>query len=212
MQKTSITHDINVVSDSLKGQKISAALYLVTNHLSDNDPIKAGLRRCAVALLESSTDRPEKVQLIINLLQAAALAHIVSEQNVTILIQEITRYVQGSTHPKGVFGTLFDGLPEENSTISSKTKQFSSVSYMTDRSTADSKSHSSILEIKNKRQNQILTFINMRKSAGIKDIAALFPDVSEKTIQRELGVLVESGKITKRGSKRWSLYMTVGVK
>jgi predicted HTH transcriptional regulator len=62
---------------------------------------------------------------------------------------------------------------------------------------------------KNKRQSDILSFINQRKSAVIKDIAALFPDVSEKTIQRELGALVDAGKITKRGSKRWSIYLAV---
>jgi DeoR/GlpR family transcriptional regulator of sugar metabolism len=67
-----------------------------------------------------------------------------------------------------------------------------------------------IFENKNKRQHTILSFINDRKSAAIKDIAALFPDISEKTIQRELGTLVALGKITKRGNKRWSLYMAVG--
>ncbi len=64
-------------------------------------------------------------------------------------------------------------------------------------------------ENKNKRQNDILSFINEKKAVAIKDISALFSDVSEKTIQRELGVLVEKGKITKRGSKRWSVYMAI---
>jgi predicted HTH transcriptional regulator len=62
---------------------------------------------------------------------------------------------------------------------------------------------------KNARQDTILSFINDRKSVVIKDIVSLFPDVSEKTIQRELNKLVENGKITKRGSKRWSVYMAV---
>jgi predicted HTH transcriptional regulator len=62
---------------------------------------------------------------------------------------------------------------------------------------------------KDSRQEKILSFINERKSAVIKDITALFPEVSEKTIQRELGSLIDTGRITKRGSKRWSMYMAV---
>ena len=71
------------------------------------------------------------------------------------------------------------------------------------------KKFESISDNKYKRQSEILSFINNKKSVAIKDISALFPDVSEKTIQRELGALVSTGKITKRGSKRWSLYMAV---
>jgi hypothetical protein len=62
---------------------------------------------------------------------------------------------------------------------------------------------------KSARQDTILSFINERKSAVIKDIISLFPEVSEKTIQRELNALIDSGRITKRGTKRWSIYMAV---
>ena len=62
---------------------------------------------------------------------------------------------------------------------------------------------------KENRKNSILKLINDKKSVVIKDITTLFPDVSEKTIQRELTSLIEEGRITKRGSKRWSIYMAV---
>jgi predicted HTH transcriptional regulator len=67
-----------------------------------------------------------------------------------------------------------------------------------------------IYKVKGDRQQTIMTFIDDRKAASIKDISALFTDVSEKTIQRELSSLVASGKISKRGSKRWSVYMAAG--
>jgi DeoR/GlpR family transcriptional regulator of sugar metabolism len=66
-----------------------------------------------------------------------------------------------------------------------------------------------INENKSKRQDAILSLINERKSVGIKDISVLFSDTSEKTIQRELSTLVAAGKITKRGEKRWSVYLSV---
>ncbi|MEI6660032.1 MAG: hypothetical protein WCK91_01250 [bacterium] len=41
---------------------------------------------------------------------------------------------------------------------------------------------------------------------SIKDISYRIPECSEKTIQRELNSLVESGQIRKTGAKRWSRY------
>ena len=64
-----------------------------------------------------------------------------------------------------------------------------------------------ISEVKKERKQKILEHINSKRTAVIKDITALFPEVSEKTIQRERTVLLEDGKIEKRGDKRWSLYV-----
>jgi predicted HTH transcriptional regulator len=40
----------------------------------------------------------------------------------------------------------------------------------------------------------------------IKDISNQFADCSEKTIQRELNLLILKGQIKKSGAKRWSRY------
>jgi hypothetical protein len=57
------------------------------------------------------------------------------------------------------------------------------------------------------RASRILQYIKEKKSASIKDIAAVVRDCSEKTIQRELTALIDKGLIKRIGERRWSQYL-----
>ena len=57
------------------------------------------------------------------------------------------------------------------------------------------------------RMSLILDFIRKNKRSSIKDIAAVVKGCSEKTIQRELGSLIERGLVRKVGERRWSVYL-----
>ena len=59
---------------------------------------------------------------------------------------------------------------------------------------------------RNNRREKILSLIKNKKDISIKDISLSFPDCSEKTILRELTVLINKGHIKKTGAKRWSRY------
>jgi hypothetical protein len=61
-------------------------------------------------------------------------------------------------------------------------------------------------ENKDKRLSKMLTLFKPGSELMIKDITNHLKDVSEKTIQRELLLLVEQGKLKKIGKKRWSKY------
>ncbi|MHB1118342.1 MAG: DeoR family transcriptional regulator [Minisyncoccota bacterium] len=56
------------------------------------------------------------------------------------------------------------------------------------------------------RRTRILKLIKDNREVTIKDIATYFPELSEKTIQRELVSLVEKGVLKKSGERRWSRY------
>jgi len=56
------------------------------------------------------------------------------------------------------------------------------------------------------RQEAILSVIKNKQKANIKDISTLIRGVSEKTIQRELGYLIDEGVVLKQGERRWSTY------
>lgn len=56
------------------------------------------------------------------------------------------------------------------------------------------------------RQEAIISILSSKGPSFIKDISTVIRDVSEKTIQRELGALVESGKVTRTGERRWTSY------
>ena len=62
------------------------------------------------------------------------------------------------------------------------------------------------------RAERILEFIRKQKNlsgegTSIKDIAATIKGCSEKTIQRELGGLIEAGLVRRVGERRWSQYL-----
>jgi hypothetical protein len=59
---------------------------------------------------------------------------------------------------------------------------------------------------KGNRQELILGLLKKNKELGIKDFTTTITDCSEKTIQRELAILVLKGSVVKEGEKRWSRY------
>ncbi len=56
------------------------------------------------------------------------------------------------------------------------------------------------------RKRAIMDIIKRKGVVSIKDISTEIKDFSEKTIQRELLAMVESGVLTKEGERRWSTY------
>ena len=56
------------------------------------------------------------------------------------------------------------------------------------------------------RTDRILLFMAKNSPASIKDIAHFVGGCSEKTIQRDLGVLIERGVVQRTGERRWSQY------
>jgi hypothetical protein len=202
-----------------KGQKIIAAIFLVTGHLPETDPLREKLRSLAVGLVDcTEADVGKQCGAIIGLLGSAQYAGVISENNAKIIENEIKYF----SDPLYRNDTLVSSLFPAPSTAPQLTKghlldkrtSSSDMSYMSkvpNNNVFEQKTvHNDVLkEKKDKRQEKILSYITARKSASIKDIATLFPDVSEKTIQRELGALVAAGKINKRGNKRWSLYLSI---
>lgn len=59
---------------------------------------------------------------------------------------------------------------------------------------------------KNNRREIILNTVRKIGQVTIKDISLTITDCSEKTLQRELLALVESGVLKKEGERRWSKY------
>lgn len=56
------------------------------------------------------------------------------------------------------------------------------------------------------RHARILKLIKDKREIAIKDIMEHFPELSEKTIQRDLISFTESGVLKKTGDRRWSRY------
>lgn len=62
---------------------------------------------------------------------------------------------------------------------------------------------------KNNRQEAIIKAIEKHGEVSIKDLVSVVKGCSEKTIQRELILLVSSGVLLKTGERRWSRYSII---
>lgn len=69
-----------------------------------------------------------------------------------------------------------------------------------------SKSISAVSESKDDREKRVLDVIRDKGVVSIKDISTVIFDVSEKTIQRTLQLLIDKGQIKKEGERRWAKY------
>ncbi|MDB4992076.1 MAG: hypothetical protein JWL75_321 [Parcubacteria group bacterium] len=70
-----------------------------------------------------------------------------------------------------------------------------------------------VKDIKDKtadRRDAILSILSSKGPSYIKDISMLIRDVSEKTIQRELQALIDTGQVLKTGERRWTTYSAAG--
>jgi len=56
------------------------------------------------------------------------------------------------------------------------------------------------------RRDAILSVLRAKGPSYIKDISTVVRGVSEKTVQRELQALVEEGRVTRTGERRWTTY------
>ncbi|HWC57349.1 MAG TPA: DeoR family transcriptional regulator [Candidatus Paceibacterota bacterium] len=192
------------VLDLSKGQKIVAALYLVTGHLADGDPLRHAIRTYALDFLSNPREGGVLAEKIKNLINVGVFSRIISQQNATLILQELDRFLVHYVGVSPELQTLLSATaPTENTTY------VHNMSFISSSSNQGHRKYSLVHKDKSKRRDDIMSFIKRQKSVGIKDISALFPDISEKTIQRELAALIQEGKISKRGSKRWSIYMAL---
>ena len=173
-----------------------------------------------------------------SLADVAGIVGLFSEMNASILKTELTRLAEMTEESTPVFslsglstkksGIVFPEnffskveLKEEESYID---KDFMSKGHVKDMSFTKQndvllkndevdlqKNKAKKFDIAQKinRRNSILELVKDKNEVTIKDIASVISDCSEKTIQRELGVLVALGVLRKEGDKRWSKYKII---
>lgn len=206
----------------LKIEKLSRAVYLVTDFMSDREPLKWELRQLAldtISLLPSSDKNNQSdglvklIQKIISLIDLSMAMGGVSQMNFALLRKEYSSLlglIEGESLKSLNQGLKVDvALPAPTSVATSTTVSNvpnTATSNMSDKSLGFS--NKDILD-KNQRQQQILAHLKGKGWLSIKDIADTLPTFSSKTVQRELLELVDKGLIKKRGERRWSRYSLI---
>ena len=141
---------------------------------------------------------------ILSEVRLAATGGNMTQENAAILCREYEqlaeRLVEGS-HPSPFGSEEFAvSLPEEPVQLPAFSDSIRDDFY---------KGHKGQYKGQKDRMSLILEFIKSQKTPSIKDIAAKIKDCSEKTIQRELGVLIDQGLIRRVGERRWSHYEAI---
>jgi predicted HTH transcriptional regulator len=160
--------------------------------------------------------------------ELANLAGLVSPMNFKIIISEITKVLSlienlsnFKTTSQSVvlteeFFKISDAQQEEKiakktEAILSEYKPTSHALSLTTKPIQSSTRQPSPIKdnsqnVKDKRQESIISLLKKRHQLGIKEFAVNIKGCSEKTIQRELTELVAKGVLKREGERRWSVY------
>ncbi len=209
-----------------KTQKIVSALYLVTDLIKDNDPIKWDIREEGISLVSSSTmigttfpaerENASKSfiissQKIISFLNIGKVSGIVSDMNSNILIQElesVTDHVKKEIKEVPLKGyILSDSFFSTESPVKDNIGH-NDFSYF-DKNTESKEVIKKTLTSTISRSDMIIDLLKKDSNLSIKDFAKVIKNCSEKTIQRELLELVKKGLVKRQGERRWSTYSLV---
>jgi hypothetical protein len=224
-------------------ERIVSALYLVTNHIPHDEPLRREIRSIGHDMLSevmatrSGFHASEKgrmatlsaqIREAISLVRLLQIAGYVSSQNVLILTQaldELGQYLAGAQHSSlsdGLQLSRDDFIPADRPMLSphgmqprrlrqAPAQQVSGAdANAPERKVAKAPGRSVQTEVHSERRTLITDILAKSGPLGIKDISMQMVGCSEKTVQRELSVLIQQNKVKKQGEKRWSNYSLVG--
>ena len=205
---------------SYKTERIAAAMYLVTGFMLEEEPLKWALRKQAIELMNraSFSNDQEILSLIENLIRTCFLAKTsqsISDMNADIVIEELrsmnTFIQQRHTLPEDFFQESEMPSISKEIRIQAQDKQEdikdkTPIAKMSFKKILTSPKLKKTSGRKDKRKEMVIEALQKKGDASIKDIARLVRGCSEKTIQRELNVLIDDGRVLKEGERRRSRY------
>jgi hypothetical protein len=228
-----------------KTEKLVTAVYMITNFIKDNEPLKWCIREKCLELLSlnvslntvSLSDRKDLLKKyqagsveIVSLSSIGHLAGLISEMNFEVLRREFNNLA--ATIEKD------ENRKASEETVSLNPNFFDTpiapvapAAQMSSHAPANVREHVSAAtapaasrpvanpvlykkpepsvkktESKNERQEAILKVLSHKEKLSVKDFTDTIKGVSDKTIQRELLLMVSMGVLKKEGERRWSTY------
>lgn len=192
------------ISALKKTEKISQAVYLITNLFKDSEPLKWRLREKCIDAIDNSyfsgIDVHNHLFEIKSLLIISKTAGLISDMNFEILVSEIDKF---SESLKDAGYVLSESFFKEDRNLPLNQGFFKKVDTANDSDDKSSKKDIS------PRKNRIIDLFKTGATLTIKDISKVIVDCSEKTIQRELLEMVNQGVLKKEGERRWSKYTLI---
>ncbi len=227
--------DIRRVFIYKKAERLAKVLHLITPAFSKSITLGNRVDAIAISLLDSASLPPtlsrttlsRELLSLSSLLSIAHSSKLLSDMNIEIitreahiLLQEISDYEDpqlsleevptlssiaksASRQSNTQQFTTHKNINTKNQTQNAQLKRVQTI--RTSKGQVKDKPKGQPIQIKD-RQSAVLSVIRSKGNVRIKDISTLVRGVSEKTIQRELIILIKSGLVIKRGERRWSTY------
>ncbi len=216
-----------------KTNKLITALYMVTDIIDKDEPLRNKLRTLSVNIISDINSSPLsaciKISEIMSFLDVASAVNIISEMNCNILRKEFTALDQAIRESSSSLKTInrnFDlaEFLQETQELNSPSKRLgSSVPVAKGHNSVGVQKGSTLMKalsnlsdkknssqdfdaLKRQRRADILNTIKIAGgTATIKDIKDKI-ELGEKTLQRELVSMIKDNVLDKTGEKRWSRY------
>lgn len=215
-----------------RAERIVAGLYLVTNHIPHDEPLRNRIRLLSPKLLSSMLEGKDEMRAsesvkmremssvireLISLVRMLTVSGLLSQQNSDILVEaldELWQFV--SISQKSLLSESVRLTREDLIDVREKTQRVSFIKDIKDNAGVkdrDSVMDTAILpQVSREHETRLENIIEVLRSGGtlgVSDIASNLPQYSEKMIQRALFDLAALGKVKKTGEKRWSRYSIV---
>lgn len=223
--------DIRRVYIYKKSERIAKAIHMVSPAFKDSKALRDRVQRISIEIVDASILPPavagdvlaRELLALGSVLRMARAAGILSPMNADIIMREAHNLLQdvssyedpkvaledapslaalAKNAPTRGDGPLASGHAPRPASQSSKS--------VPDKGQTI-KGHSTDKKDKNGRRDAILSILKSKGPSYIKDLSVLIREVSEKTIQRELQALVQEGKVSRSGERRWTTYAVSGV-
>lgn len=221
-----------------KTQRLASAVYLMTNHFPETESLKRTLRDKSSSLVSFivgyknlstanaqifTKDVEDRVIEIVSLLELSLNVGLISKMNFNVVEEEFLKVVDliktrvvsnpGDSGSEAINKHYFNVGESRNSALdSARNSNFGiqNLQHKALKSASLSSIPNSSQEVKrSSRQNVILGLIKKKGEVTVKDVASIIKNCSEKTIQRELQALVNTGEVKRTGERRWSKYSLV---
>ncbi len=213
-----------------RSQKLTEALYRVTDLFSDSEPLKWLLRRDGLGIFESllkiKTSSPservkgldkisEEIRQSIRTLELASSGSFISEANFQVLKREYLNLADYLTERKyeilpepsaeGYIGQVAIGQLSNGQSVGSEIKE--QIAEVGENYSSSNRSNKNNGQGNGERRGEIISFIKERDWVSMGELATVFSGrISGKTLQRDLVSMAGEGLLLKEGEKRWRKY------
>jgi len=190
--------------------KLTLALYRVSEKIPQEEPLRKKIREKANEILElvfsinpsidfeKEAKIKEEIRILGAFFKIASEQHWVNPENFKILLEEykkiyssIDKFIESKGKETRKERERVESPPPDTSQISQKREKIENSNNFPP----------------SERQKKILELIYQNKKASLEEIRSMFPDISQRTLRRDLEKLIKSGKIIrKRIGKRDVIY------